>query len=202
MDSTVADTANARGNTQSTSSSRRPAEVYLREFRDTPAGDLDALVELCSLGMIRTTNMAAAYRDLPIYTGEQWAHTLADVSTLFPEGARWDGDEAERHKVWTNLSGIPVHAGEVALRVRAVQRATDHLIAYHNEDPVQQAWRDCDDEGEAWQRLADITGAALAEFHVRVEVHLEEPDLPEEWRLPIWWHLHNALLRRDAPARQ
>jgi hypothetical protein len=156
-----------------------PPEVYLREFWDTPVGDLDALVELCSLGMIRGAGAADAYRDLPIYASEQWAHTLADISRLLPKDAHWHGDEAERDQVWTNVSGVPVHAAEVAIRVRAVQRATDHLIAYRNRDPVERAWRECDDEIEAWQRFTEITGAALAEFHVRVEVH-PEPQLPPD----------------------
>jgi hypothetical protein len=160
-----------------------PAEVYLREFRDTPAGDLDALVELCSLGMIRTTSTTddAAYQDLPISSNELWVDALADMSELLPEDAHWDGDEDDRRNVWSGVSGFPVHAAEVALRVRAVQRATDHLLAWRNREPVQQAWRDCDDEGEAWEHFTDITGAALAEFHVRVEVHHEQPHLLDEF---------------------
>ena len=35
-----------------------PQEVYLRQFRDTPVDDLDALMELCKLGLIRSLNTA------------------------------------------------------------------------------------------------------------------------------------------------
>jgi hypothetical protein len=156
-----------------------PPEVYLREFRDTPAGDLDALAALCSLGLIRTLNTAAAYRDLPLWTSEQWHGALADISRLLPEDAHWYGDEAERHEVWKGQHGFPVHPAEVAIRVRCVQRATDHLIAYRNGEPVQQAWRDCENEYEAWHRFTDITGAALEEFHVRVEVPTEQQPIEE-----------------------
>ena len=154
-----------------------PPELHLREFRDTPAGDLDALAELCSLGLIRTFDTTEPYRDLPLSTSGQWTRMLTDIWRLLPTDAYWGGDETERNKVSApGLSGFPVHAAEVAIRVRHVQRATDHLIAYRNGDPVQRAWRDCENEYEAWRRFRDCIGAALRDFHVRVEIPaMQEP---------------------------
>jgi hypothetical protein len=149
-----------------------PQEVYLREFRDTPAADLDALQQLCSLGKIRPLGSHDEhYGDLPIIDRGVWNEVLRDTSSgLF--GQPWhDGDGSEREAVWRrNPRFFPVHAAEVALRVRAVQRATDHVLAYRAGEPVAPVWRNCTDEVSAWRQFTDITGAALRDFRVRVEV--------------------------------
>lgn len=158
-----------------------PPEVYLRQFRDTPAADLDALAELCGLGWI-VQLYQQPYRDLPVKSDEAWAHELARLeATLWPGAQmRWAGNEAEREAVSDRHHrldlGPPVHAAEIAWRVRAVQRTTDHLLAYLDGEPVAQAWPDCADELDAWRWFIQYTGAALREFHVRVE--LEYPDAP------------------------
>jgi hypothetical protein len=77
-----------------------PTEVYLRQFRDTPADDLDALTELCKLGLIRSLNTAKRYHDLPIDTDEQWEHVLDDLYRFWPGIGGWYGDEKERDEVW------------------------------------------------------------------------------------------------------
>jgi hypothetical protein len=164
-----------------------PTEMYLREFRDTPTGDLEALADFSRLGMVRTTvnTPQEAYRDLPISDPDQWQRALFDVSGLLPDDPEWwwRGDEFDRAQVWKDHIGyFPVHAAEVAIRVRCVQRATDHLIAYRENRPLQDVWPDCKDEDEAWHRFTRITGAALRDFHVRVEVQTRhEP--AEEWTI-------------------
>jgi hypothetical protein len=154
-----------------------PPELYLRQFRDTPADDLDALAELCKLGYIRPLSHAEPYRELPIVTDEQWERALADVGRFWPGQPHWYGDETERHKVeraqQDKFGGhFAVHAAEVALRVRAVQRATDHLLRHMAGEPVTPAWRDCTDDYGAWEQFVRLTDAALRDFHVRVNVEV------------------------------
>jgi hypothetical protein len=152
-----------------------PPEVYLRQFRDTPADDLDALIDLCKLGWIVLLHQPP-YRDLPVKRDELWKRSLADLeTTLWPGQRHWHGDEAERDAVSDrHISdadlGPPVHAAEVAWRVRAMQRATNHLLAYLDGEPVALAWRDCNDDLDAWENFIQFTGAALREFQVRVEL--------------------------------
>jgi hypothetical protein len=164
-----------------------PDELYLRQFRDTPADDLDALIELCKLGLIRPLSTAEPYGDLPIRTDEQWERLLADVGQgLWPGQWRWYGKEAERHEVWERHRGttLPVHAAEVALRVRAMQRTTNHLLAYLAGESVAPAWRDCANDDQAWSNFIRWTGAALRDFHVRIDVEvIGQPPRPEDLQL-------------------
>jgi hypothetical protein len=151
-----------------------PPEVYLREFRDTPADDLDALAELCKLGWIMAYHATSGYEDLPVKNDDQWARSLLDLERmLWPGEPLWGGNEAERDEVAKrHLADLafPVHATEVAWRVRAMQRVTDHFLAYRDDEPVTRAWRDCADEVNAWRNFVAFTGAALRDLHVRVEV--------------------------------
>lgn len=147
-----------------------PPEVYLRQFRDTPINDLDALAQLCELGMIRPLG-PRPYQDLPPADDTQWQTMIARFSV--EAGFDWRGDEAEREQISQRHRAemvSPVHAAEVALRVRLMRRATDHLLAYLDGEPLTRAWRDCSDEGKAWRNFTDVVGAALRDFHVRVEV--------------------------------
>ena len=174
-----------------------PPEVYLRQFRDTPADDLDALVELCKLGFIRPLSAYQPYSDLPIVTDDQWVHVLADLETkLWPGQPHWYGEEAERHEVERGRSGLPVHAAEVALRVRVVQRATNHLLAHLASEPVAPAWRDCKNDLDAWDNFVRSTDAALRDFHVRVDVEIEasgEP-FPKRDRDKVYTTLYSAAM--------
>jgi hypothetical protein len=165
-----------------------PPEVYLRQFRDTPAHDLDALTELCQLGWMVLLHQPP-YEDLPVKGDEEWKASLARLeATLWPRQPIWAGSEAERERASErqrdlNL-GPPVHAAEVAWRVRAVQRATDHLLAYLDGDPVAPAWRDCKDDLDAWLNFIQCTGAALRDFHVRVELEpIGQREPPDETSL-------------------
>jgi hypothetical protein len=152
-----------------------PPEVYLRQFRDTPAGDLDALVELCKLGWIVLLHQRP-YSDLPVNGDESWKRSLAELEhALWPGQPHWYGDEAKRDAVVRRHMtdgdlGPPIHAAEIAWRVRAMQRATNHLLAYLDGEQVAPAWRDCDDDLDAWRNFIQFTGAALRDFHVRVEL--------------------------------
>jgi hypothetical protein len=155
-----------------------PPEVYLRQFRDTPLDDLDALAELCKLGLIRPLSPAPPYSDLPIHSDALWARSLAVLTApLWSGHAHWYGDEKQREEVEERHRRdlIPVHAAEVALRVRIMQRATNHLLAHLDGKPLAPAWhappwRDCKDDLDAWGNFIRSTGAALREFHVRVDV--------------------------------
>jgi hypothetical protein len=162
-----------------------PPEVYLRQFRDTPAHDLDALADLCRLGWIVQLHQPP-YSDLPVKSDEAWKRWLADLEVkLWPGLPHWFGNEDERHAVSERYRldldlGPPVHAAEVAYRVRAMQRTTDHLLAYLAGQPVAPAWRDCTDELEAWRNFIRFTGTALREFHVRVELPPPDPRQPPD----------------------
>jgi hypothetical protein len=155
-----------------------PPEVYLRQFRDTPLDDLDALAELCKLGLIRPLSPARPYSDLPIDSDTLWARSLAiHTAPHWPGHAPWYGDEEQRQEVEERHPArlIPVHAAEVAVRVRMMQRATNHLLAYLDGKPLAPAWhappwRDCKDDLDAWRNFIRFTGAALRDFHVRVDV--------------------------------
>jgi hypothetical protein len=171
-----------------------PPEVYLRQFRDTPADDLDALAELCGLGWMVLLHQPP-YEDLPVRGGDEamrdaaWQKSLAELETmLWPGQPRWVGDEAKRDAVSTRHNsadlGPPVHAAEVAWRVRAMQRTTNHFLAYLAGEPVAPAWRDCEDDLDAWRNFIQVTGAALRDFHVRVELEaLDQPLPPDETSL-------------------
>ena len=163
-----------------------PPEIYLRQFRDTPADDLDALAELCKLGPIGPE--FDPYSDLPIKSDEQWKHSLAVLeTTLWPGQSHWYGSEEEREKVAERHPGRSfylVHAAEVAWRVRAMQRTTNHLLAYLAGEPLTPHWRECEDEGEAWRNFISFTSAALRDFHVRVELEtIGRPQPPEDTTL-------------------
>jgi hypothetical protein len=166
-----------------------PPEVYLRQFRDTSADDLDALAELCELGWIVLV-YRHPYRDLPFNSDEEWKASLTRLeATLWPRQPIWGGDKAEREAVSARYRnrgdlGPPIHAAEVALRVRVMQRATNHLLAHLNGEPVAPAWRDCTDELDAWGNFIRFTGAALREFHVRVELEpIDRQAAPDETSL-------------------
>jgi hypothetical protein len=174
-----------------------PPELYLRQFRDTSAGDLDALAELCKLGWIRPLGAYEPYSDLPFVTDEQWVDSLAYIATLWPGRAHWYGDEAERREVERRHGAeYAVHAAEVALRVRVVQCATDHLLAHLDGKPVAPAWRDCEDDHRAWRHFVECTDAALRDFHVRVNVEIEADGQPLVKRDPnnVYTTLYSAAM--------
>jgi hypothetical protein len=151
-----------------------PPELYLRQFRDTPIDDLDALAELCKLGEMMPFGRLP-YADLLPKDNWQWQTMIARFSV--ETGFYWGGDEEERDEVSrrhldASRSLHPVHAAEVALRVRLMRRATNHFLAYLDGEPLAPAWPDCTDDLDAWRRFITVTGAALRDFQVRVDVEV------------------------------
>jgi hypothetical protein len=86
--------------------------------------------------------------------------------------------EKERDAVMERLPDLrmPVHLGEIGLRVRILQRAVDHVIAYRNGDSPAGAWRDCRSDADAWRQFTQVSNLALRDFHVRVSVNDDDPE--------------------------
>jgi hypothetical protein len=148
-----------------------PTDVYLHEIADADAGDPEALRALAEIGLWRSLNTAVPYADLPISTEEQWQRARLDVAVR----CGWefiDNLERARHEVWRHpeFTGFPVHLDEIALRVRVIQRLTQHVQLFAAGEDLTQAWRDCEDELDAWDQFTSLVNAALQEFHVRVYV--------------------------------
>jgi hypothetical protein len=53
----------------------------------------------------------------------------------------------------------------------------------HDGEPLTRARRDCTDEIDAWRKFTNVIGAALRDFHVRVDVVAVEA--PEGCRRPL-----------------
>jgi hypothetical protein len=137
-----------------------PAEVYLRQFRDTPIDDLDALAQLCELGMIRPLG-SRPYQDLPPADDLQWHAMIVRFSV--EAGFDWRGDEAERERISERHRAemaSPVHAAEVALRVRLMHRATDRGLAkLHRRGRCGAAGLPCPRRGRGHRRGRRRVGA-------------------------------------------
>ena len=58
--------------------------------------------------------------------------------------------------------------------------ATNHLLAYLDGEAVAPAWRDCEDDLDAWRNFIQFTGAALRDLHVRVELEPIGPSQPPD----------------------
>jgi hypothetical protein len=157
-----------------------PPEVYLREFRDTDAGEIEQLAKLCSLGLIFPSQNTPHLDDLPTGFDPQLSSILLDhLASELEVPPFWAGGEDIR---WRRMGGEAVHASEVALRVLYVQACTEHVLAYTAGEPVRQAWHgaalprfnsDGDSDEDAWGDFIEVTDAALRDFHVHVSV---EPD--------------------------
>lgn len=147
-----------------------PQEVYLREFRDTDPGDLDALAELCSLGPIRPLEYHKPSRDL--WTPGPWQVHMNDTAERLRLPPCAD-IEAERQSRFVSNSGYAVHATEVAYRVLCVRWCTDHVLAYREGRPMHKVWG-CKDEEGAWLWFTSIIHPALRDFHIRVTIPRSE----------------------------
>ena len=145
-----------------------PSEVYLRrEFREANPADIDSWLSCAPSASIRPLSWARYFADLPLVLADQWSARACSRGKPV-RSTVLGGDEADGYEARGGQHGWPVHATEVALRVRYVQRCTEHLLAYASGEPVRQAWRDCEDDGNAWDIFTEVTGAALRDFHVRV----------------------------------
>jgi hypothetical protein len=149
-----------------------PPEVSTREFRDTDPRDLDALAELCSLGMIRQETYLAPAKDL--WADSFWQRRALDATSEAYGLPRCPADiDAERIRLYRRdepLYRYPVHVAEVAYRVARVQNCADHVTAYLTGQPVHKVWDNCNDELTAWRMFDGIIEPALTDFHVHVRV--------------------------------
>lgn len=162
-----------------------PREAYLREVRDADANSLDDLRKLATMGIWRPLADGAGARDLAISDEKQLSNTL----TRFHAEARssMPPDDYDREPAYQLFEGcLPVHADEIAIRVRVLQMAVDHVEAYHAGRPLAPAWRDCETDAEAWEQFSRWSTAALRDFHVRVIVEAEGNEDPEMRRGDVY----------------
>ena len=149
-----------------------PSEVATREFRDTDPRDIDALAELCSLGMIYRVDWDDAAGDFP----SRGVHRLAMDATSEAYGLSRvpDDIDEERRELYRRdkpLHRFPIHVAEVAYRVVHVQSCAEHVLAYLSDQPVHEVWPGCTDDIDAWRRFSGIIERPLRDFpiHVRIQ---------------------------------
>jgi hypothetical protein len=155
-----------------------PPEVYLREFRDTDPQDLDALADLCSIGMIRPVSLANPAKDLDVPEGA-WQYTMERISAAYGLPVCYDIEAERRVRHQQDpLHRFPIHAAEVAYRVNRLQYCTEHVLAYYAGRPLDKVWPNCDGDAAAWFAFTDIASPALRDFHVHVRVDMgANPDI-------------------------
>jgi hypothetical protein len=182
-----------------------PDGVYLKEIRDADPRSADDLAELAELGLWRS--LSGSWRDV-VQHEAQWPAMFARFQVELGARRYIEDFEQEREAVWKQLPGlhVPVHLDEIALRVRILQRATDHVIAYRNGDSPASAWRDCHSDAAAWGQFTDVANLALSDFHVRVYVDRNDPEFnigdvyPTVYSV-AWLQLANDLAE-DLPYRK
>jgi len=111
--------------------------------------------------------------------------------------------ESEREHMWEGTRRMPVHMDEIAFRVRVLQRAVDHVIAWRNGDSPASAWRNCDSDVAAWSIFTDRSNLALRDYHVRIYVDRPEGNIGDVYPTVYsvaWLQLVNDLAE-DAPYR-
>lgn len=150
-----------------------PDGVYLKEIRDADVRSADDLARLAELGIWCRLR---SRRDV-VEVDAHWPGLFGRFQTDYFSREILDDLEKEREAVWERLPGLlPVHLDEIALRVRILQRAVDHLIAYRNGDSPASAWRDCRSDADAWRQFTGFSNRALSDFHVRVSVNDNDPE--------------------------
>lgn len=162
-----------------------PPEVYLRDIRDADCADPDALASLAMLGAWAPTADAAKHEDLRL-NPDRYGSEVERFGAAIREGASsLDGGlEAARTREHRRRGtrGFPVHIDEVGLRVRILQRATQHIEAHHAGMPIEEAWRGRRTPEEAWQDFSRWSNAALRDFHVGITISdPAQSDAPAPW---------------------
>ncbi|MGH3499774.1 MAG: hypothetical protein ACRDQA_02555 [Nocardioidaceae bacterium] len=162
-----------------------PAEVYLHEFADADPSDVDSLAGLARLGLFRPHGAVRAdmfmqgQNDMhPDFRDRLWRGLWEDFKVTLP-----DDLEAQLAKLTREYNCTPMHAGEVALRVRLVQAVTRHALLYAAGEDVASAWwpqgcgpTDKDNrEFRSWDWFTGIVNAATSAFHVRVSAEYDYP---------------------------
>jgi hypothetical protein len=150
-----------------------PAELYLRQARDLDVEDTAAVVDFVrTFG--RVTPKHDLNSDLPV----------SDLATSITRFSRSRGRSYSREANPAFITPAqPVHIDEVVFRLAALQRLTEHAIAYREGDYVQRAWPGAlthgnggEAEREAWRHFTALANAALSAFHVRIWVDVDDRD--------------------------
>jgi hypothetical protein len=151
-----------------------PDGVYLKEIRDADVRSADDLARLAELGI---WCRLGSLRDV-VEVDAHWPGLFGRFQFEVTGRADVEDLEKERAAVWERLPGtrMPVHLDEIALRVRILQRAVNHVIAYRNGDSLASAWRDCRSDADAWRQFTGVSNLALRDFHVRVSVNDNDPE--------------------------
>ena len=152
-----------------------PDGVYLKEIRSADPRSADDLAGLAELGIWRP--LSGSPRDL-VRFDDHWPPMFERFQVELAARDHIKELETERELVWKGLPGLrlPVHLDEIALRVRILQRAGDHVIAHRNGDSPASAWRNCQSDAEAWGQFIALANLALSDFHVRVYADNDDPE--------------------------
>jgi hypothetical protein len=181
-----------------------PDGVYLREIRSANPRSAEDLAELAKLGI--WCPLSGSWRDV-VQFDSHWPEMFARFQVTFAARDYIKDFKKEREVVWEAVPRprLPVHLDELALRVRILQRAVDHVIAYRNGDSPASAWRDCQSDADAWRRFTELSNLALRDFHVRVYLDRGDPEFnigdvyPTVYTV-AWLQLANDLAE-DSPYR-
>lgn len=162
-----------------------PPEVYLRDIRDADCADPDALASLAMLGVWARPDDASKYEDLRLNPDRYGSEVARFGAAIRDSTSPLDGGlEAARMREYRRCGtrGFPVHIDEVGLRVRILQRATQHIEAHHAGMPIEAAWRERRTPSEAWQDFSRWSNAALRDFHVGLIISdPSQSDEPAPW---------------------
>ena len=143
-----------------------PAEIYLRQARRTSPGDV--------LDFVRSVG-GVPIADRPSGGAEDLHNPYVDARQQFAavRGRSYVAPDYVAGRGWV------VHLDEVAYRLRVLDVLGRHAVAYRNGDYLAPIWteasaplngRPCKDEREAWTHFSLVANAALARFHVRLQV--------------------------------
>ena len=176
-----------------------PDGVYLKEIRDADARSADDLARLAELGIWIPIGPP---RDL-IADTRHWPSMFKRFQAELNARKPLQDLESERERLLIATGRIPTHLDEIAFRVRVLQRAVHHVIAWRNGDSPASAWRDCDSDVAAWSIFTDRSNLALRDYHVRIYVDRPEGNIGDVYPTVYsvaWLQLVNDLAE-DAPYR-
>jgi predicted RNA-binding Zn-ribbon protein involved in translation (DUF1610 family) len=138
-----------------------PPEFYLRQARKTQPTEV--------LDFVRTVGgvPTAGARDLYHDPSDEGLHLFSAIRGRTYAVAR----------DWVPDRGYRIHIYEIAYRMRVLDVLGRHAVAYRNGNYLAPIWtkanprrRECRSEAEAWQQFQRYANAALATFHVGIQV--------------------------------
>ncbi len=140
-----------------------PDQLYLFELADLDLASVESVAEFTRKhGTLADAISVEQDRDLP--KAESMPRSMLEVSTGYGRSY------AREHRLWPDLS---VHVDEFTYRAHVLRRLTSHVLAYGRGEDVRAAWPEsATTELQAWDNFRWFTNAALAPFHVRVEIDL------------------------------